>query len=98
MIKALVTPVISKAAVRVIDEVSDRVLKTEKEVEGAARRLLRQWQEMEPTEKQRVVEIIVATGTAAIATIAALRRPKRALKSGAKIARSVKTLRKKKKA
>jgi hypothetical protein len=95
MIKTLVTPVISKAAVRVMDEVTDRVLKTEKEVEGFARRLLRQWQEMDPAEKKRVVEIVVATGTAAIATVAAMRKPKRALKSGAKIARSVRTLKKK---
>lgn len=98
IVNTLVQPVIRKAALKFVDELSARALKTEKEAEGAVRRLLRQWHEMEPAEKERVLEIAIAAGTAAVAAVAALRKPKKVVKNAKRAVKVAKNIAKAKKA
>ncbi|HWS71896.1 MAG TPA: hypothetical protein VN605_07255 [Thermoanaerobaculia bacterium] len=80
-------PLLRDATIRAIDGVARKVTESEAAAETAVTRLLTRWNEMEPTEKEHVVGIVIATATTAVAAIIALRaRAKAPVKTAAKSA------------
>jgi hypothetical protein len=70
----MLEPMLRDATIKAIDGVARKLTDVERSAESKVSRLLGQWNEMEPTEKEHVVGIAIATITTAVTAIVAVRR------------------------
>jgi hypothetical protein len=85
-------PMLRNATIKAIDGVAKKLSSAERAAESKVAKLLTYWNEMEPEDKEHAVGIAIATVTAAVTTIIALRGKgkKSAVKSaGKKLVRAV---------
>lgn len=75
----MLEPLLRDASIKAIDSVAKKLTDTEEAAETAVTRLLKHWKDMETTEKEHVVGIVIATATTAATAIIALRKRKRPL-------------------
>jgi len=87
----MLEPLLRDATIKAIDGVAKKMTAAESAAGSKVARLLAQWNELEPGDKEHVVGIAIATVTTAVTAILALRRQtksplKKAMK---KVAKSV---------
>ena len=66
-------PLLRQATVKAIDTISNKAAKAERFAEGAVGKLLQRWNKMSVSEKEQVASIVIATATAVVTTIAAVK-------------------------
>lgn len=66
-------PLLKNATIKAIDGVAKKLSSAERAAESKVAKLLTYWNEMEPEDKEHAVGIAIATVTAAVTTIIALR-------------------------
>lgn len=71
---AMLEPFLRDASIKAIDSVAKKLTETEEAAESGVGRLLSHWKEMELSEKEHVIGIVIATATTAATAIIALRR------------------------
>ena len=82
-------PLLRDAVIRAVDTISKKAAQTEKAAEGAIGKLLKRWNKMSDSEKENVAGIVIATATAAVGAIAAIRggMKRKAKKAARKVAK-----------
>lgn len=86
--------VLRDATIKAIDGVAKKLTDVEADAETKVTRLLKQWNDMEPAEKEHAVGIAIAAVTSVVTAIMAMRRKSKAKSSplknaGRKMAKAV---------
>jgi hypothetical protein len=85
MDKTTIEPLLRDATIKAIDGVAKKLGQAERSAESKIARLLEQWNDMAPEDKEQAVGIAIATVSTAVAAIIAMRgKSKKPLKKSAK--------------